>query len=99
MSTKQFGGLDTSDRLPGGSSCSRHIASGQFNDNGIDEDIKVSRRYTTNTTNTSDDYTDDNNCNNELDEKTTQDMSNPYEVGIYRRGNYISTIDTFMVIY
>ena len=77
LSTKQFGGLDTSDRLPGGSNCSRHIASGQFNDNGVDEDVTISRRYTTNTL---DDYTDDNNnCNNELDEKTTQDMSNPFE--------------------
>jgi len=74
LSTKQFN-LDASDRLPGGSSCSRHIASGQFNDNGVDEDITVSRRYTTNT---SDDYTDDNNnCNNELDEKTTD--INPFE--------------------
>ena len=75
LSTKQFGGLDTSDRLPGGSNCSRHIASGQFNDNGVDDDITISRRYTTNT---SDDYTGDDNLASDSDTKTTQDI-NQYE--------------------
>lgn len=72
LSTKQFD-LDASDRLPGGSN-SRHIASGQFNDNGVDEDITISRRYTTTT---SDDYTGDDNVS-DSDTKTTQD-TNPYE--------------------